>query len=172
MASATDRLLAVTRRRLFLITFGLTALLVLGIGVVTALAALRALDADIDRALAATAAAAVTRGEGGLPTQGEEGQAEEIPAAADTFVLYLDAAGKVVANPSGVPLRGLPDEAAVVSARANGQDLRTIDAGGLPVRLLTLPVTGAEEGGTAAARPGTCRPASNSACTTSSRRAS
>jgi signal transduction histidine kinase len=154
VASATDHLLAVTRRRLFLITFGLVALLVLGIGAVTAIAALRALDADVDRALAATAAAAVARGEGGLPAPGEDGETEEAPAAADTFVLYLDTAGTVVANPSGVPLRGLPDEAAVASARAHGQDLRTIDAGGIPVRLLTLPITATEEGAASGAPTG------------------
>ncbi|MGZ3631361.1 MAG: sensor histidine kinase [Candidatus Limnocylindrales bacterium] len=147
MATTTERLLVATRRRLFLVTFGLVALLVVSIGVVTAVAGLRALDADVDRALEASAAAGVARAEGGLPAPSEGGETEEAPAAADTFLLYLDAGGKLVANPSGVALSGLPDEAAVAATAANGRDLRTVDAGGVPVRLLTLPVTGSEEGG-------------------------
>jgi len=154
VATGTDRLLADTRRRLFLITFGVVALLVLGIGAVTAVAALRALDADVDRALSAATSAAASRAEGGPPAQNEVGETEEAPAAADTFVLFLDASGNVVANPSGVPLRGLPDESAVAAAQANGQDLRTVEVGGIRVRLMTLPVSGGEEGGTASAPTG------------------
>ncbi len=64
------------------------------------------------------------------------------PAAADTFFLHLDALGAVIANPERVPLRGLPDPSAVAAATALGRDLRTIQAGGLRVRLLTIAVSG------------------------------
>ena len=64
------------------------------------------------------------------------------PAAADTFFLYLDAGGAVVQNPERIALAGLPDRAAVASATAAGRDLRTVNAGPVRVRLLTLPLSG------------------------------
>ena len=65
-------------------------------------------------------------------------------------MLYLDAAGQVVANPSRVPLTGLPSQAAVEAARATGSDLRDVDAGGIPVRLETLAVAGEDGAGAVA----------------------
>jgi signal transduction histidine kinase len=62
------------------------------------------------------------------------------PASSDTFFLVLDAGGGVTANPGRVALRDLPDAAAVAGARANGEDLRTIDVGGVKIRLLTQPI--------------------------------
>ncbi len=49
--------------------------------------------------------------------------------------------GTLVANPARVPLGGLPDADAVTAAAVSGSDLRTVDAGGARVRLLTVPVT-------------------------------
>lgn len=143
----TTRLLARTRRRLAGVTLALIALLVIGVGAASAFVTLRALDADVDRALTTSVEGAVTAlgeevptGDGGAP--GEHGESEEsILASSDTFLLILDADGTVVANPSSVRLDGLPDQAAVAAADAHGRDLRTVQAGGVPVRLLTVPVT-------------------------------
>ncbi len=66
---------------------------------------------------------------------------DRAPAAADTFFLYLDAAGSVVQNPERVALPGLPDRAAADRAVASGRDLRTVQAGAVRVRLLTLAVS-------------------------------
>ncbi len=58
--------------------------------------------------------------------------------------------GSVAANPSRVVLAQYPDPApAVENARANGRDLRTVSLGGVPVRLLTLPLLSGEDGGAA-----------------------
>ncbi len=102
-------------------SLALVALLVIGIGVTTALVALRALDADVDRALRSTAEAAVARLSGELPAAQESGDSEEVvPGSSDTFVLTLDANGHVLADPSRVRLPGLPVLAAIggVSTRA------------------------------------------------------
>ena len=121
-------------------TFALVALLVVGIGAATAIAGLRALDGDVDRALDATVNTAVVHLGGELLHEVSEGD-ETAPAAADTFVLYLDATGTVTANPAHVSLTGLPDRAAL-TALAGGapRDLRTVEAGGISIRLLTRPV--------------------------------
>jgi signal transduction histidine kinase len=137
----TDRLLRTTRRRLFVVTLGLVALLVVGIGVTTAIAGLRALDADVDTALEGSVAAAIGRLEGELPKPLDQQESSEVvPAASDTFLFYLDPSGAVVADPSRVVLAGLPDAAAVAGAQSTGRDLRTVDAGGVEVRLLTVPI--------------------------------
>lgn len=55
----------------------------------------------------------------------------------------------MVSNPSRVSLpglQGLPDESALRAAQASGRDLRTVDAGGTEVRLLTVPIE-PEQGG-------------------------
>ena len=72
-----------------------------------------------------------------------------VPAASDTFLFYLDPGGTVVADPSRVALAGLPDQAAVAVTRSVGRDLRTVEAGGVSVRLLTVPII-AHDGGTVA----------------------
>ena len=141
MTDPTARLIGATRRRLVGVTFGLVAVLVVGIGTGTAIAGLRALDADVDRALDAAVAAAAQRGgeQAHEPTDGDE----STPASSDTFVLYLDAAGRVTANPSRVGLAGLPDSTAVAEVAGGAtRDLRTVTAGGLSVRLLTIPISG------------------------------
>jgi len=141
VSDPTTRLLTVTRRRLIVLTLGLIALLVVGIGAATALVGLRALDADVDRALALSVDGALATLGGELPPAQEESDADETaPASADTFLLYLDGTGKLVANPRRVALTGLPDAAAIAAAASTGRDLRTIDAGGIPVRLLTVPI--------------------------------
>jgi signal transduction histidine kinase len=135
------RLIAATGRRLYVASLLLVALLVVGIGVVTAVAATRALDSEVDRALTATAEAALARLDGELPARQETPEADEAPAgSADTFVLVLDARGGVVANPSRVALRGLPVVDAIARASAPGGDVRKVGLGGVSVRLLTLPI--------------------------------
>lgn len=146
MMDPTDRLLTATRRRLFVTTLGLVALLVVGIGAATTVTGLGALDADVDRALDATVKAALVRLGGELPAADESSDSEELPpAASDTFLLYLDAGGRLVSNPSRVSLGGLPNAVAVAGAATTGRDLRSVDSDGVPVRLLTVSVQG--EGG-------------------------
>jgi len=147
MPDPTARLLAATRRRLIVVTLVLIALLVVGIGAATAFVGLRALDADVDRALIASVDAAGGRLGGELPQAQESAESEETaPASADTFLLYLDAGGTEIVNPSRVALTGLPIAAAVAAARTSGSDLRTIDAGGIDVRLLTVPIVSSPGG--------------------------
>jgi len=148
MPDPTARLLASTRRRLTIVTLTLIALLVLGIGAATAFVGLRALDADVDRALTASVDAAIASLDKELPqSDGSDELSEITPAVADTVLYYLAPDGTLVADPSRAVLPGLPDQAAAVAAATYGSDLRTIDAGGVPVRLLTKPV--AADGGTA-----------------------
>lgn len=148
MTGATSRLITSTRRRLFVLTLGLMALLVVGIGAATAFVTLGALDADVDRALAASVDAAAAALHDGLPSGHESGESDEaVLAASDTFLLVVDANGALVANPSNVSLAGLPDRSAVQAVQANGRDLRTIAAGGFEVRLLTVPIVSEESGG-------------------------
>ncbi len=66
--------------------------LLLGVGVATALVATKLMDANVDRALAAAAAAATTAGN-------EVDESEHPPGPADTFVLFLNPQGRVIANP-------------------------------------------------------------------------
>ncbi len=141
MTDPTARLLTVTRRRLTVVTLGLIALLVVGIGAATAVVGLRAFDADVDRALAGSVDGAVAALGGELPQAQEQSDADETaPASSDTFLLYLDGTGQVVFNPGRVALAGLPDAAAVGASAASGRDLRTIHPGGVAVRLLTVPI--------------------------------
>ena len=128
MTDPTARLLRKTRRRLIVVTLGLIALLVVGIGAATAFVGLRALDADVDRALAVSVDSAVAALGGELPQANEESDGDEtVPASADTFLLYLDATGKLLANPSRKALAGLPDTsaaaAASVSAATSGRSM-------------------------------------------------
>lgn len=142
MTNPTSRLLTRTRRRLFVVTLGLVALLVVGIGAATAVVTLRALDVGVDRALGATVDAAAATMHDGLPSGTEPSDGEDaILASSDTFLLILDVNGAMVSNPSRVSIPpGLPDESAVHAARASGRDLRTVDAGGTEVRLLTVTI--------------------------------
>lgn len=145
MAGPTRRLLDQTRRRLQAVTLALLVLLVAGIGLSMALTGLGALDAEVDRAVELTATTAIAHLDGELPAP-QQSTDEQPPAAADTIVLYLDPAGKLVADPSHVGLSNLPDLAAVAAARSTGRDLRTVRAGGVAVRLLTLPIKGVSDG--------------------------
>jgi signal transduction histidine kinase len=133
-------LLARTRRRLALGTLAVIGALVLALGAATAIVGTSILRSEVDRALVAASDAYLAQLGGEVqPEQGEESESHE-PQASDTFFLVLDASGALVANPSGVPLGGLPDQAAVDAARASGSDLRTVDANGTWVRILTVPI--------------------------------
>jgi two-component system sensor histidine kinase CiaH len=143
--TATERLLRGTRRRLFAVTFGLVATLVVGVGAVTAVAGLVALDADVDRALSSAVDAAAAH-----PPAESTGEGTEVddvsPASADTFVLYLDRSGAVVADPSRIRLVDLPNAAAVAAVRGGAsQDWRTVTADGRQIRLLTETVPTSSE---------------------------
>lgn len=135
------RLLLSTGRRLYATSLTLVALLVIGIGVTTSVAALGALDSEVDHALRATAQAAVVRLDGELPAPTDTNESDEVaPGSSDTFLLYLDRQGRVVSDPSRVTLPGLPVLAALSTASGPDGDLRTVDLGGLSIRLLTLPI--------------------------------
>ena len=143
----TERLLRRTRRRLFAVTMGLLALLVVGIGATTAVVALRALDGSVDQALMddvrvrAEAAISDSHDVGGQPTDTDAGADPDRPTgSADTFVLVLDTNGAVVENRSNYPTTGLPYPAAIDDARAHGSDLRTTTINGVDVRLYTVAV--------------------------------
>ena len=140
-ADPTSRLIAATGRRLYVASLLLVAALVVAIGVVTAVAATRALDSEVDRALSSTAEAALARLDGELPARQETPEADEAPAgSADTFVLDLDPRGAIVANANRVALPGLPVVDAIAGAPGPGGDVRTVRLGGVSVRLLTLPI--------------------------------
>jgi signal transduction histidine kinase len=126
---------------------------VVGIGLATAVVGLEALDADVDHALADTVSVALARLDGELPSTGEQPETDEPPSgSSDTFVLDLGPDGRVAANPSRVALAGLPVGAAIGEARSTGRDLRTVELGGISVRLLTVPIVSA--GGSASSPVG------------------
>ena len=139
-AGPNASLLARARRRLALSTLAVVGALVLALGAATAVVGTSILDQEVDRALASASAAYLGQLGGDTGQEDHEAPESHEPQASDTFFLVLDASGALVANPSGVPLAGLPDLAAVNAARAAGSDLRTIDAGGTRVRLLTAPI--------------------------------
>ncbi len=142
MSGAPDPVLRRTRTRLTLVTLGLVGALVLLIGAASAFVGLRALDQDVDQALETAGAGAVAQLHGELPNVGGDEGDERAPQASDTFFLILDPTGKVISNPSNVPLAGLPDPGALASAQAGGQDMRTVEpVAGVPIRLLTLPIS-------------------------------
>ncbi len=74
-----------------------------------------------------------------LPNPGNEPD-DRTPESADTFFLVLDPHGSLVANLQHLGIPGLPDAAAFTAAQETGRDLRTVEADGISVRLLTLPV--------------------------------
>ena len=87
MTNPTARLLRATRLRLVGVTFGLLAVLVVGIGAATAIAGLGSLDAAVDRALESTVDAAVSNLDGELPHESSEG--DEIAPACSRYVRAL-----------------------------------------------------------------------------------
>ena len=159
--TAADRLVAVAQRRLAVATLALLVGLVGAVGVTTAVLAEQSLDDSVDRTLRAATAAELERVEtdaeaapaaSAAPVASAGAAADDndeddhAPAAADTFFLYLDNSGRVLANPEHIALPGLPDAAAATAARTTGADLRTEQVGGTSVRLLTLAVPAARDG--------------------------
>jgi len=146
----TERLIASTRRRLAWLTLGLLATLLVAMGAATMLVAVNQLDSATDAALSATAQGVLSSLDGQLPAAtGGETQTEtsdEPVGSADTIALVLDPSGTVVQNPRNVHLAGLPDTAALAAAMSSGSDLRTVTAGGLPIRLETLAIHPANGG--------------------------
>jgi signal transduction histidine kinase len=144
MADPTERLIAETRRRLALLTLALLATLLVAMGVATMVVAITQLDGATDTALRSTAQGVLSALEGQLPAasggDSETETADEPVGSADTFALVVDPSGRVVQNPRNVHLGGLPDLAALSAAMTAGSDLRTVTAGGRPIRLLTLAI--------------------------------
>ncbi len=150
MPDPTERLIASTRRKLALLTLGLLATLLVAMGLATLLVAVDQLNNATDSALNATAQGVLSSLDGQLPAgtggEGETETSDEPVGSADTFALVLNAAGTVVQNPRNIHLSGLPDTAALAVATSSGSDLRTVTAGGLPVRLETLAIHPADGG--------------------------
>jgi signal transduction histidine kinase len=146
----TERLIASTRRRLAWLTLGLLATLLVAMGLATVLVAVNQLNGATDAALSATAQEVLSSLDGQLPaTTGGESESEtsdEPVGAADTFALVLNPSGTVVQNPRNIHLGGLPNAAAAAIAMSSGSDLRTVTAGGFPVRLETLAIHPANGG--------------------------
>lgn len=130
-----DRLLRQTRVRLAAMTLALVAALLAAVGVVTFVTATRLMDANVGRAMDATLQAALDD-----PEDHDDDRIRRTPNESDTFVLFLDANGRVLGNPSRVGLPGIPDTAAVAAAATGGDDRRDGTYAGVPVRLLTRPV--------------------------------
>lgn len=168
-----EQLVRRTRRRLAVLTLALIAALLLIVGGVTAIVAIRLMEDTIDRSLDGAASAAIaTLGEepgetesgpsgddesedGSGPVASPEATGAETeerePGPSDTFFLVLDASGGVVTKPSGMGLAGLPDASAVAAAAASaeGRDQRDGTYAGRHVRLLTLCIPADEGNGTA-----------------------
>ncbi len=142
--TSTERLLRRTRRRLFVTTLALLTLLVVGVGAATAVMGRSALDADVDRALEAAVQAQVAALGGELPS-GEEAHesTDSTPAVANTVLLVLDPAGRVLLNRTGTTLPGMPDTTAFAAA-GSGRDIRTLESPTGDVRVLTVAVNGGE----------------------------
>ena len=168
-----EALLHRTSRSLSLLTLMLIAVLLAAAGFVTAAIAMSAMDQSVDRTLQASAARMAetvqssSESENGSEdgtTGGEDGATggqaappvgtvggetdERPPEASDTFFLVLDQNGNVIANPQRVGLAGLPNPDAVNAAltSVSGEDWRTVDVGGVHVRLLTQRLSSDEAG--------------------------
>jgi signal transduction histidine kinase len=131
-----ERLLRRTRIRLAAFTMVLVATLLAAVGVVTALAAVRLMDENVDRAMDAALQSAIQSG-----ADHDDTGSARTPSASDTFVLFLDASGQIVGNPSRIALGGLPDAAAMAASSGGADDRRDGTYGGVPVRLLTRQVS-------------------------------
>jgi len=157
-----------TSRSLAALTLILIAVLLAAVGLITAAVAIKATDESVDRTLQASAARMAdsvrgstesedgTAGDDGNSTPvGGEGD-EHPPEASDTFFLVLDQGGNVVANPQRVGLAGLPNTDAVNAAvgSVSGEDWRTVDLGGVRVRLFTQRVTGEDSASSAVLQSG------------------
>ncbi len=127
-----EQLLRRTRLRLAAMTLALVAALLAAVGVVTSLAATRLMDANVGRTMDAVMLTALDD-----DPEHDEDKVLRTPGGSDTFVLYLDARGRMVGNPSRVVLKGLPDAAAMGAASAGTDDRRDGTYDGVPVRLLT-----------------------------------
>jgi len=151
----------------------LIAVLLAAAGFVTAAIAMSAMDQSVDRTLQASAARmaetvqsssesenvsedgttggedGATGGQAAPPVGTVGGETDERPPeASDTFFLVLDQNGNVIANPQRVGLAGLPNPDAVNAAltSVSGEDWRTVDVGGVHVRLLTQRLSSDEAG--------------------------
>ena len=139
-AGPNATLVAATRRRLAIGTLAVVGTLVLALGAATAIIGTTILDQEVDRALQAASDAYLAQLGGETGSGDHETSESRRPQASDIFFLVLDATGALVSNPSGVPLDGLPDTAAVEAASATGRDLRTVEVNDIRVRLLTVPI--------------------------------
>ena len=147
-----------TSRSLALLTLVLIAILLAAVGFVTAAVAMNATDQSVDRTLRASAVrmadsvAGAGESEDGTvgdgTTTGVGGETDErLPEASDTFFLVLDQNGALMANPQRVGLNGLPntDAAAAALNSVSGEDWRTVDVGGVHVRLFTQRIAGEDD---------------------------
>lgn len=161
----TDRLVRRTSRGLAFITLALIAALLAAVGLVTAAVAIGMTDENVDQTLERAAAARLATlesqswDETSEETDSGHESEENTPAPTapsgsgltesdlddlesfQTFYLVLDNTGAIISNPQRIQAAGLPDAAAAQAAAGGKDDLRSVTAGGVHVRLLTKPVT-------------------------------
>jgi len=117
------------------------------VGVIVFLWARQRLSHDVDAAIrnVSDSARRVASADGPDIADSEERVRDQLIEAnlsgsADVFVLLLGPDGRVVANPSDVPLVGLPDVASVERARAVGEDWREHTASDQDLQVRTVSV--------------------------------
>ena len=131
----SDRLLQSTRRRLAIFTLVLVAALVTVVGMSTLFVASGLMRDNIDSIL--RAASVDDRLVHDIADQENEFGVRPL-GSSDTFLMLVDATGRLLSGSSTARLDGLPDPEALRAAVASGQeDIREGNYGGVDVRLLT-----------------------------------
>ncbi len=135
----------------------LNALVVIAVialaGLVIYLALRQSLDAEVDEALRLRVEQVARSWEDGriaepVPSverreedDEREEHGEEILREGDTIVLVADSAGRVVSNPRGIALAGIPIRPGIERALGGADDRRTVEIAGVgAMRVLTVPV--------------------------------
>lgn len=122
------------------------ALVFVVVGLVVFVWANHRFSSDVDRAIRAVS----TEAEARVQEHGRIADADadvravlanaSLGGSADVFVLLLNPDGSIAANPSDIPLTGLPASSAVVHASQAGHDSRIYTVGGQNLRIRTVAV--------------------------------
>ena len=82
----------------------------------------------------------------GIPKKDDDDKhAREVISSGDTLVFVVDRNGKIVSNPRGVDLAGLPVESAIESALSGRKDTRDVSVDGVRMRVMTYPLRDDDE---------------------------
>jgi signal transduction histidine kinase len=149
-------------RRLAVLNAGVVIVVIALVGLGTALTLRRGLDREESNLLARRADAAAASWDtrflpyaassdpGDVEPDGDEEhddddhQAREALEGGDVVLYGLDATGRLLVNERGFTYPELPDSASVQAALAGERDERVVDVNGERVRLLSIPVRGAD----------------------------